>query len=449
MDTTMLFTVALQLADPWKVIDVSFRDAAGGKREPRITVGYGPGSRVHCPEAKCREGSCPVHDTAERTWRHLDFFQYRAYIHALVPRVACPAHGVRTVPMSWARPGSGFTLLFEAMVVELAETRPVAGVATQVGEHDTRLWRFIRHYVGEARLYEDCTDVEAIGIDGTGRKGHGHITVVADPAGRNVACVVPGKDSNTVKEFARDFMDRNGDPDRVSPVTCDMSPGFARGIRERLPHAHGIIGQVPRHQARQRGRRQGREGRGRGQAGAEEHEVRVAQERGGSDGSAAGGQAQPCETTVGDRTGVRDARDPAGHPRRQRQPDGGGGGVQAVALVDDAFPVGTDEGPRQTVPPAPGRHPRLLRPPIHERDPRRARRHHPTRQDPRTRLQEHGLLLHHDLPDLRQTRPQNSHRLTGLTHTKQRKAVFLFTFIYSFQHLTYYLHLPKAQPIKI
>lgn len=148
----------------------------------------------------------------------------------------------------------------------------------------------------------------------------------------------------------------------------------------------------------------------------------MAQERGGPDGFAAGGQAQPCETTVEDRTGVRDARDPAEHLRRQRQPDGGGDGVQVVVLVDDAFPVGADEGPRQTVPPAPGRHPRLLRPPIHERNPRRAQQHHPTRQDPRPRLQEHGPPLHHDLPDLRQTRPQNSHRLTGFTHTKQRKA---------------------------
>ena len=155
----MLFTAALQLADPWKVIDVSFRDAAGGKRELRITVGYGPGSRFHCPEAKCREESCPVHDTAERAWRHWDFFQYKAYIHALVPRVACLAHGVRTVPVPWARPGSGFTLLFEAMVVELAKTQTVADVAAQVGEHDTRLWRFIRHYVDEARLYEDYTGV--------------------------------------------------------------------------------------------------------------------------------------------------------------------------------------------------------------------------------------------------------------------------------------------------
>lgn len=65
--------------------------------------------------------------------------------------------------------------------------------------------------------------------------------MVADPAERDVVCVVPGKDANTVKEFARDFMDHNGDPDHVRLVTCDMSPGFAKGIREHLPNAHRII----------------------------------------------------------------------------------------------------------------------------------------------------------------------------------------------------------------
>lgn len=58
---------------------------------------------------------------------------------------------------------------------------------------------------------------------------------------RNVICVVPGKDSTTIKRFARDFMDHNGDPDRVRLVTCDMSTGFAKGIRERLPNAARII----------------------------------------------------------------------------------------------------------------------------------------------------------------------------------------------------------------
>lgn len=39
----------------------------------------------------------------------------------------------RTVPVPWVRPGSGFTLLFEAMVVELAKSQPVADIAEQVG----------------------------------------------------------------------------------------------------------------------------------------------------------------------------------------------------------------------------------------------------------------------------------------------------------------------------
>lgn len=75
--------------------------------EPHITIGYGPVSRFHCPEAGCGEASCPVHDTMERTWRHLNFFQYKAFIDASVPRVACPEHGVRTVTVPWTRPGSG------------------------------------------------------------------------------------------------------------------------------------------------------------------------------------------------------------------------------------------------------------------------------------------------------------------------------------------------------
>ena len=38
-----------------------------------------------------------MHDTRERVWRHLNFFQYKAFIHAAMPRVTCPVHGMRTV----------------------------------------------------------------------------------------------------------------------------------------------------------------------------------------------------------------------------------------------------------------------------------------------------------------------------------------------------------------
>jgi transposase len=201
MDTTLLFTAALQSPDPWRVSGVELRDGQGGRRELHITIGFGPGPCFSCPHAGCGREACPMHDVRDRVWRRLNFFRCKAFIHAGVPRVSCPEHGVRAVPVPWARPGSGSVqaagpLLFEAMVVEPAKSQPVADMAGQAGEHDTGSWRFIGHDVDRARLYEDHTGVEAIGIDETSRKGHRYITVLADPAQRDVIRVVPGKDAD-------------------------------------------------------------------------------------------------------------------------------------------------------------------------------------------------------------------------------------------------------------
>lgn len=89
MDTTSPFASALQLPDPWMVSGVEFRDGTDDRREPHIAIGFRTDSRFHCPEAECPEEACPAHDVRERVWRHLNFFQYKAFIHAGVPRVAC------------------------------------------------------------------------------------------------------------------------------------------------------------------------------------------------------------------------------------------------------------------------------------------------------------------------------------------------------------------------
>ena len=64
MDTSYLFTAALQLQEPWKVGSVDLRDAGDGGREPHIAIVFEPGARFPCPEA-----ACPVHNTRERVWR--------------------------------------------------------------------------------------------------------------------------------------------------------------------------------------------------------------------------------------------------------------------------------------------------------------------------------------------------------------------------------------------
>ena len=62
-----------------------------------------------------------------------------------------------TVPR--ARAGSGFTLLFEALVMAMIPAMPVNATAKQVGEHDTRLWRVVHYYVDHALANTDTKDV--------------------------------------------------------------------------------------------------------------------------------------------------------------------------------------------------------------------------------------------------------------------------------------------------
>jgi hypothetical protein len=70
---------------------------------------------------------------------------------------------VRQVLVPWARPDSGFTLLFEALLMAMLAQLPVKAVAGLVGGHDTRLWRLVHHHVDAARAELDLREVTRIG----------------------------------------------------------------------------------------------------------------------------------------------------------------------------------------------------------------------------------------------------------------------------------------------
>lgn len=62
------------------------------KERVDIWVGYPKGARSPCLECQMEYS---VYDHRERVWRHLDSCQFQTFVHARVPRVNCPAHGVR------------------------------------------------------------------------------------------------------------------------------------------------------------------------------------------------------------------------------------------------------------------------------------------------------------------------------------------------------------------
>ena len=144
-----LFTSALGLVPPWQVekveLDTARRRVDFEVRCQALTLAY-----PQCGAAEQR-----IHDRLCRSWRHLDFFQFEAWLHADVPRVACAGCAKTSqVGVPWAREGSGFTALFEALALALCRELPVRQAATLLRCADKQLWRRIEHYVERAHALE-------------------------------------------------------------------------------------------------------------------------------------------------------------------------------------------------------------------------------------------------------------------------------------------------------
>lgn len=228
-----LFQAALGLVWPWKVESVVFSEEA---ERLDVSLDYERGGTFRCPE--CEREGCKAYDSTWKEWRHLNFFQYEAYLHAPVPRVECPEHGVKQVRVPWARPGSGFTLLFEALVMALVREMPVAAVGRIVGEHDTRLWRVLHHYVDEARARADYSDVEAVGLDETAsRRGHNYITLFADLDEGRLLYATEGRDASVLTRFRLDLLAHGGEPEQIEELCMDMLPAYLKGAAEQFPLA--------------------------------------------------------------------------------------------------------------------------------------------------------------------------------------------------------------------
>ncbi len=80
----VLYATILGLQAPWTVDRVDL-DVAGGAVHVWLARTAG---------APARQSRCTIYDHRDREWRHLDTCQLQTRLHARVPRVDCPTHGV-------------------------------------------------------------------------------------------------------------------------------------------------------------------------------------------------------------------------------------------------------------------------------------------------------------------------------------------------------------------
>jgi len=227
-----LFEAALGIRAPWAVSTVNFDEAA---KVLTVDIDFKPGSRFAVPGY---EGLHPVHDTVLKRYRHLNFFQHECVLQVRTPRAKLPDGSVRQVEAEFAGRLSGFTLLFEALVLMLARQMPFRAVARIVGESAHRVMAICERYVELALATTDLSQVKALAIDETSRaRGHDYITLGADAVERRVLFVTEGRDAETIERLVADLDARGCPPSQIESVSIDMSPAFIKGCAEHLPDA--------------------------------------------------------------------------------------------------------------------------------------------------------------------------------------------------------------------
>lgn len=236
MFTQQLFELALNIQDPWYIKDIQF--SAENKRLD-IHIDFHKGTVFHYESLQENiKGDFKAYDTVDKQWRHLNFFEYECYLHARVPRLDITDSVKRLIDPPWSGLNNGFTMLFEALVLQLASHMPVHTVSRIVSESDYKIWAMLERYVNRSLASNDYSDLKAVGMDETAKsRGHDYITLFVDLLKKRTVFIAEGKDHETIQAFVGDLKAHNGTAEAITDVSCDMSPAFIKGVENNLPNA--------------------------------------------------------------------------------------------------------------------------------------------------------------------------------------------------------------------
>jgi len=107
------FESLLKLSAPWFIESIEM-DVSG--EEMHLRIAHHADARFVCPS--CGRASETYDHAAQRTWRHLDMWQCRIFLHCGLPRVRCAEHGVLQVKPTWAQGSSRLSLAMERRVLD-------------------------------------------------------------------------------------------------------------------------------------------------------------------------------------------------------------------------------------------------------------------------------------------------------------------------------------------
>ncbi|MGH2403175.1 MAG: ISL3 family transposase [bacterium] len=226
-----LYATILGLQAPWTVERVEV-DLEGNAIQ--VWLAREEGAGVECPTC---ETARPIYDHRDREWRHLDTCQLETRLHARVPRVECPAHGVVQVRVPWATPGSQFTLLFERLVIDWLQEAAVAAVARRLGTSWEATWGIMQRAVRRGLERREALELEHVGVDEKSfQRRHDYVTVVSDLKTPRVLFVADDRKRESLEAFwALGLTDAQRA--QIQAVAMDMWEPYVQATLAQVPDA--------------------------------------------------------------------------------------------------------------------------------------------------------------------------------------------------------------------
>jgi transposase len=233
-DSKTLYTALLGVTEPWGVELVEMKREAG---EVHVTVALPKNTRWVCPECLA---AAPIHDHQERSWRHLDTCQFKTFVHARVPRLNCPTHGIKQIQVLWAEPGSRFTALFEALAIDWLKQSSMSAVAKQMRISWDEANGIMARAVARGLARRQPEALRYVGVDETSfQKRHEYVTVVSNLEGTQVLYVGDDRKRESLDGFWVGLTPEQRN--QIEAVAMDMWEPYIQSTHQYLPDAASKI----------------------------------------------------------------------------------------------------------------------------------------------------------------------------------------------------------------
>jgi transposase len=235
MHDTELYRHLLGLESPWTVarVEVSVK----GQRID-VWAQHAENARWACPECKTQ---LALYDHAEeRSWRHLDSCQFQTFLHAKVPRIDCPTHGVRQVGVPWAEARSRFTAMFERFAIDVLLETSVKGATKLLRVSWDEAWGLMQRAVKRGQNRKRRRVIARVGVDEKAvAKGQRYMTLVNDLDRGTVEYIADERTQSSLDGYFEGLTPRQ--LEGVEAVAMDMWEPFIQSVRANVPSAEKKI----------------------------------------------------------------------------------------------------------------------------------------------------------------------------------------------------------------